>query len=82
MKKRYYNASTLRATIEKYEREYEMSSVELCRLHRTNDAAVRHIPGYQRSVWSSLWQELQDLEKIGRGNPRPSGDLHQPLNLA
>lgn len=57
--KRYYTAATLEDALSRYETEYGMTSAEFIEAHRIDDDAVSAIPGFQRSVWSSLWQELQ-----------------------
>lgn len=62
IEKRYYTATTLEDALSRYEAEYGMTSAEFFEAHRTDDDALRGIPGFQRSVWSSLWQELQAFD--------------------
>lgn len=59
IEKRYYAAATLEDALSRYETEYGMTSAKFFEAHCTDGDAVRGIPGFQRSVWSSLWQELQ-----------------------
>lgn len=70
IEKRYYTTATLEDALSRYETEYGMTSAEFFEAHRTDDDAVRGIPGYQRSVWSSLWQELQEF-----GAPNDAADF-------
>jgi hypothetical protein len=62
VEKRHYTAATLEDALSRYETEYGMTSAEFFEAHRTDDDALRGIPGFQRSVWSSLWQELQEFD--------------------
>lgn len=60
IEKRTYDTAALRDAIGVYERHYEMSSVDFLAAHQADDQSVMHIPGHQRSVWASMWQEIRD----------------------
>jgi hypothetical protein len=62
IEKRYYTASTLKTAVAVYEREYDMTSVEFFEAHTTDATTLRGIPGFQRSVWAGLLQELRQFD--------------------
>lgn len=65
IEKRHYTAATLEDALSRYETEYGMTSTEFFEAHRTDASALGGIPGFQRSVWASLWQELQEFDARG-----------------
>lgn len=72
----YYTATTLETALSRYEAEYGMTSAEFFEAHHSDDVeALREIPGFQRSVWSGLWQELQEF---GSSSERASLPLTEP----
>jgi hypothetical protein len=77
MKKRYYNANTLRETVKVYECEYGMSSVTFYEAHQADTDAVSSIPRHQRSLWASLWREYEELERAT--DSAHAGQLHPAL---
>lgn len=62
IEKRYYNATTLQDALARYESAYGMTSAEFFEAHRTDAEALTPIPGFERSVWAGLWQELQGFD--------------------
>ena len=76
IEKRYYTTATLEDALSRYETEYGMTSAEFFEAHRTDGDPVRGIPGYQRSVWSSLWQELQEFDAPDGAADFVAGENH------
>jgi hypothetical protein len=62
IEKRYYTAATLEDALSRYETEYGMTSAEFFQAHRTDADRLEGIPGFERSVWASLWQELLEFD--------------------
>jgi hypothetical protein len=58
-----------------------LNSAEFFEAHRTDGEAVRGIPGFQRSVWSSLWLELQEFGAL-EGAADFVADEHHSFRLA
>lgn len=60
MRKRYYNAESLRLTLDAFEEAYEMSTEEFLDAHvQDNEAAIGAVPNHSRSQWS-MFARMQE----------------------
>lgn len=83
IEKRYYNATTLKDAVAIYEREYGMSSADFYEAHQASTKQVlAGIPGFQRSVWAGLWQELRAFDERDPDGGRLADHLCRGLQPA